>query len=298
MKSPSKPVAGTYVLSGILQGKVLLNPDFLEIWSKEVSKNGLPFSLRIDANDFSLLPTETAQSSNKLGGEPLEDLVSSSIESLIKLFDEPAEAQIFSTLRSEEFRFGKSQQTLYKLQNDGSVASESRVVEADTEEAPLELTAKGKLKLLLISLGVLAAMILITIPFVNYGEMFADAKDKVTSLKADELEVDTKNLNQAISVSVKEIILKENIIVLKVEKGERWGELYNSNPNSQFKTWKDFHIASSLHDRLRCEWYDKHGKLLLISYMQLDELKSKDSLEKKILVKTKGKVASVKLLPN
>lgn len=295
MKSQSKPIAGTYVLSGILQGKVATSPDLLDIWSKEASKKGLPFSLRIDANDFSILPTETAQSTIRLEGKLLQDVVSDNIESLITLFDEPEKAQIFSTLRSEEFRFGKSEQSLYKILNDGTVDTESRIVEVDTEEPPLELTTKGKLKLLLMALGVLAAVVLISMPFINYGEMFKEAKDKVTSLKAEELDVDTKKLNGAVKVSVKEIILKESLVVLSIEKGERWAKLYHSTPNSEFKSWEDFSIAKSLHGRLRCEWYDKHGNLLLVNYISVDELGSQESLTRKLFVKTKNKIARVKI---
>ncbi len=298
MNTSSKPIAGTYVLSGIIQGKVIIEPDFLEIWTKEAEKKGLYFSLRIDANDFSLLPTETPKLVSKLGETVLEDVVCERVESLMSLFDAPREAQIFSTLRSEEFKFGKSQQTIYKISGNGHVEAESRVVEVKTEDPPPELTTKGKIKLGIITLGVLALAFFASIPFVDYKAMFENAKDKVTTLKADELDIDTEKLNKAVTISVKEVIPKDHLIVLIVKKGDRWNTLYSTDPQSKFKSWQDFNVAQALHNRLRCEWYDKHGNLLLVNYIDVHELDTKETLEKKMFTKTKGKISSLRLLPD
>lgn len=298
MKSGSKPIAGTYVLSGLIQGKVVIEPDMLDIWTKEAAKKGLHFSLRIDANDFSLLPSEEARPVSNLGDLFLEEVVCEHVTSLIGLFDSPQAGQIFSTLRSEEFKFGKSQQTIYKILPDGKVEPESRIVEVETEDPPAILTTAGKLKLALISLGILVLLFLASLPFIDYKAMFDEAKDKVTTLKADEITVDTDTLNKAVKVSVKEIITKEKSIVLLVERGERWETLYQSKPNTEFDSWSDFNTAQALHSRLRCEWRDKHGNLLLVNYISVSELKDQASIEKKMLISTKDKIAALSVVPD
>jgi hypothetical protein len=298
MKTSSKPIAGTYILSGLIQGKVVIEPDMLDIWTKEAAKKGFYFSLRIDANDFSLLPSEEAKPISNLGDLFLEDVVCEHVASLIGLFDSPRAGQIFSTLRSEEFKFGKSQQTIYKILPDGKVESESRTVEVETEDPPAKLTTAGKLKLALISVGILALLFIASLPFIDYKAMFDEAKDKVTTLKADEITVDTATLNKAVQVSVKEIITKENSIVLLLERGERWEMLYESKPNTEFKNWSDFITAQALHSWLRCEWHDKHGNLLLVNYIKVSGLKDQASIEEKILISTKDKIASLSVVPD
>lgn len=298
MNSGPKPIAGTYVLSGLIQGKVVIDPDMLDIWTKEAVRKGFHFSLRIDANDFSLLPSETARPVSKLGNPSLEEVVCEHVASLIGLFDSPSDAQIFSTLRSEEFKFGRSQQTIYKILPDGKVEPESRTVEVETEDPPAELTSGGKLKLALISLAILALLFLASLPFIDYKAMFDEAKDKVTTLTADEITVDTATLGDAIQVTVKEIITKEKSIVLLVEKGKRWEALYKSSPKTEFDNWADFNTAQALHSRLRCEWRDKHGNLLLVNYINVSELKDQASIEKKMLISTKHKIATLSVVPD
>jgi hypothetical protein len=178
------------------------------------------------------------------------------------------------------------------------VESESRTVEVETEDPPAELTTGGKLKLALISLGILALLFSASLLFIDYKAMFEEAKDKVTTLKADEVTVDTVTLNKAVQVTVKEIITKEKSIVLLVEKGERWETLYQSKPKTEFDSWGDFNIAQALHSRLRCEWRDKHGNLLLVNYIKVSELKDQTSIEKKVLISTKHKIATLSVVPD
>jgi hypothetical protein len=298
MNSDPKPIAGTYVLSGLIQGKVVIEPDMLNIWTKEALKKGFHFALRIDANDFSLLPSETARSVSKLGNTSLEEVVCEHVSSLIGLFDSPSAAQIFSTLRSEEFKFGKSKQTIYKILPDGRVEPESRTIELETKDPPAELTSGGKLKLTLISLSALALLFILSLPFIDYKVMFDEAKDKVTTLKANEITVDTTKLSEAIEVTVKEIVTKDKSIVLLVKKGKRWETLFDSSPKTTFDNWSDFNTAQALHSRLRCEWRDKHGNLLMVNYINVSDLKTKDSVEKKILISTKYKIATLRIVPD
>jgi len=298
MMHNTKPVTGTYSLDGLIQGKVLDYSQELSAWSKSAEAKGVKFDLRFDASDFSLLPNDIPQSFSSIKEGKLEDLISASIEELLNVFDDLSAAQIFSTLRSEKYLDGMSQQSIYRVHNDGKVDYESRVVDVETEAAPIELTNSAKIKIGLFSLLGIFLLFLASTPFINYKGMFADAKDQLTALKANELVIDTSKVCGAFNLTVDSINTRKKEIVLKVERGERWSNLYQVDPNYSFATFDDYNIAVALHKRIRLEWYDKKGKVLAVNYMKVEALVDNESFLQELDVVAKGKISSLVVLPD
>ena len=102
----SDKVEGTVVLDGLLEGKLPPTPDAadrLREWIRDVRSLGVRFSLDIEGGAFSILPENRPISVSAFGEAPADAIVNA-LNQLLKVFPVGQRGQLFSTLRSVEYR--------------------------------------------------------------------------------------------------------------------------------------------------------------------------------------------------
>src|SRR5262245_11694000 len=111
-------IEGTIVLDGLVQGRLPLGddqiPQQLKQWVQFISGMGVRFNLEVRDAAFNLLPDNRATSAKPLG-DPPEHALEQGLTQLADLFSGPERSQLFSTLRSSEFRPGEEVQTVYTI---------------------------------------------------------------------------------------------------------------------------------------------------------------------------------------
>ncbi|MCY2927235.1 MAG: hypothetical protein NT031_17740, partial [Planctomycetota bacterium] len=108
---------------------------------------------------------------------------------LLKIFPLAQRRNIFSTLRSTEYRPGEEVQTIYAVAPDGSVQMHQRTVSARTEAPPEPLTLKQKLRLGAVGLAVAMGVFGLSSLFVDYGQLVRRLKDSVVAMDPDKVQV-------------------------------------------------------------------------------------------------------------
>jgi hypothetical protein len=184
-------IEGTMVLEGLIQGRVPPIGDVadkLREWVTFVGNLGPRFNLEIRGNQFSLLPDDKPFSAVGLGAGA-EHGMTQALEQLAGLFGPgPEKAQLFSTLRSSEYRKGLEVQTVYSIA-DGKVRIQSRSVEADTTAPPEPIDAKQKLKMGLVGFGMAVVLLgaAMLIPDIRelVWQVFDTSTFNVSDLKAE-----------------------------------------------------------------------------------------------------------------
>jgi hypothetical protein len=140
-------VQGTVVFDGLVEGRIPELPGAeakLRSWAQDAQTESLRWSLEIDGAHFSVLAGNQPVAVAKLGGR-VDQAVTDALADLLKTFPPAERTQVFSTLRSTEFRKQEEVQTLYAVGGDGRVVIEQRKMTADTiePEAPLSRRERG-----------------------------------------------------------------------------------------------------------------------------------------------------------
>ncbi|MFW5857557.1 MAG: hypothetical protein ACOCX4_06750, partial [Planctomycetota bacterium] len=142
-------IEGTFFLDGLVEGPAPADEearDRLEAWIAAARSGGISLALEVDGGHMSLLGDDTPR---PVGGPgvPLEDHIAHLLEQLFDVYDPGPPPQLFSTLRSVEYRPNEEIQTLYGIQPDGTVRHESRTVPVQTKAPPERLSTREQLKL-------------------------------------------------------------------------------------------------------------------------------------------------------
>lgn len=223
-------IEGTYTLDGMLQGPIPAQQAEsmernLKEWTKSASESGFPFSLQIEAGQFSLLCGNDRQKITTEGISIADTLVQS-INALIETFPPETRGKLFSTIRSTEIVPGAAIKGLYMIGNDGLVRVETRQVDAETEADKGPLEKKEILKLGLISAAIIALFLLISAFFVPYKKWFGGAKNRFTVLKLDDIEFDNRLYQSYIEIQPEKLDkYRSGSIKLKIKRGSNWQEI-------------------------------------------------------------------------
>lgn len=105
-----KPIEGTFVLEGIIEGKIFSVDNTIDDWIKLASKTGLNFEVEINNNNFNLYPSPNVYYAENFSDEP-EILIKHLLSELLKNLGETE--NIFSSLRSRQYLDQKERQTLF-----------------------------------------------------------------------------------------------------------------------------------------------------------------------------------------
>ena len=183
---------GTVSLEGLIEGHLPPLPgseDKLRQWVSTVRKLGLKFSLDTDGNRFSLLAVETPTSAEPLKPDPCESILNA-LNELMKIFPPEKRREVFSTLRSREYRQGVEVQTLYFVTGEGRFDIRRREVETDTTAPEAPLPVKHRLLYGLAGLAVVAAILALSSLVVPYGEIWERMTRSVKPVDVESMPVE------------------------------------------------------------------------------------------------------------
>ena len=204
----------------------------------------------------------------------------------------------FSTIRCEEFHPGMAVQTLLSINSEGKLEKTEREVDIETRLARPEFAfgsfRKAIVPVLLLSLvgGV------ISIFFVDYPKLFADARDQVVPLTKEEVTLDLSKLENVLVVEVTEVDRKQSALILKVTRGPGWEKAFSSLPSDSMKTWPTFLLHEAIHrGRLNYDLFGKEQKLLASGAFRLEDLLKKEEIEVTIPAKVSERLVEVSFYP-
>ena len=296
-----KPVAGTFRLDGMLQGPLPAEHQAgadMQAWVESAKANGLHFHLSFDGSNYSLVAAPSVQRVTKLKDQDLEKLLSDGLNALLSLLPESEAANSFSTIRSEEFRPGSALQTLYAVGPGGTISSEQREVDIDTETPPPEITPASLRRSALPIAFVLLLALLISFLFIDYRELFSSARDRLVNLEKDEVTIQQDLLGDYLEIELSGVDNKHDALIFVIKRGPKWEEAISSTPNESASNWPDFATQLAIHQRrLRVELFDKDDKLLLSGELNISPLHKKKSAEVAVIAKFKGRLAKIVVRP-
>lgn len=278
----TQKLEGTLQLDGLLEGKINALPDGpnrLAEWVKFAASLGLPFTLEIDGASFSLLAGRQTLRVADLGGEPTETLVNA-LNQLVKAFPDTQRQEIYSTIRSTEYRPKLEVQTLYAMGPEGKIQPQQRSQAAETTPPPRPMSGKEKVRMA--ALGLLAVLVVLAISsiFIDYRTLLGDLRDRIMPYNAEAIAVEAGPFENYFSVENR-------------RRGQGPSLLIDLKRSDDFpKTDEDLNrlytqAGSSLPNRLavesmasgyvRCEYYDKDGKYIGFTTERIGQLKQDDT---------------------
>lgn len=294
------PEAGTYRLDGMLQGPLAsgLEPDF-QAWADSAKAAGLHFHLRVEGGTFSFVADAAVRKSSRLKGE-LADTMTGGLDALLELLPVQQRSACFSTLRSEEFRPGTAVRTLYSIGTDGRISSEQRTAEIDTEEALPEITPASLRRAALPALVAILLVLFVSSFFIDYRKLFSNARDQIVPLKKEELTVIQETGGDVISIELKEVDNKHDILVFTMKRGSGWDAAMAASPaDATAKDWPEYSTLLAMRQaRFRIELYNKEMELLATREANVRGLFKKKSIEVAVAAPPPGeRIATVVLRP-
>jgi hypothetical protein len=260
------PVAGTFQLDGMLQGNLPADDhiaDDIQNWIDAARKQGLLFHLQVEGRSFTIVSDPSTCKSSALGNKKPAALIEAALNSLLERFPKPFRSSIFSTIRSEEFRPGLVIQTLYSVSAEGTITSEQRSLDIETELPLPEMTAASIRRFAVVSLLAILLGFFISSFFIDYRKLFSQARDQVVPLKLEEVSVEQATLNDIIRFKLIDIDVHRDALLFEITRGPNWDRAMNSSPSEASVDWSEFLMRQAIHQgRLRAELYDKNGKPL------------------------------------
>ncbi len=275
------PTAGTFTLDGLIQGPAP-DPDALRAWVKAAAKSALGFNLELDGGQFSLLADDTTRNISSVGAAGLEATLTTALEALMALY--PAgRATLYSTLRSREFRPGLEIQTLYAINNDGSITAQTREVEADIAAPPVP---PGKRGILLQSCAVLAALLILgfaSLFVVNWRELLQ--RSRLMASPEQGVELDASALAPYFTAKLGSVKQIDGFLKIEIARGDGWD---TANPTSldeplpseaQKMNWRNFlALSAAKRGSARCCFYDEKGNYTGETNVPLEALNTVEKL--------------------
>lgn len=299
----SEKIEGTLVLDGLIQGRLADDDDQLAAklreWVSFLKGLGIRFSLQIANATFSLLPENQPVSVQPLGQQP-EDALLQSLEQLAELFPPAQRGQLFSTLRSNEYRKGEEVQTVYTIVQ-GGVRKHSRTVEADTTAPPVPLSTKEKVKLGAISGGIVVAALAVSLLFPGVRAMFGEVVDVVKPFHADEVKVELGPYQKYFSFAIdeKQSNRGEWLVTLKrtadfPKDAAQFDEAAKAVGNSLTQRLAVENLATG---HVKADLFDAEDQYLATIDLRIAGLQKRASIEGKVPVPPKTKPVRLVLIP-
>ncbi len=294
----SEKVEGTVVLDGLLEGKVPPTPgaaERLREWIVGVRSIGIRFNLDVEGGAFSIMPENRPISVSGFGGDP-GDAIVSVLDELLKVFPTGQRAQLFSTLRSVEYRRGTEVQTIYGLAADGGFEARERVVDAKTTAPPEPLTRKDRLRMIGTGAVLLVLAFLISSIFIDYREFFGNLRDSVVPLKAEEVAIAATAYEPYFAIDKTEV--KGRRFILTLKRTDKF-------PLKDADCDKLIASAKSLADRLavealakgyiRCEMFGNEDKYAGFTSVRIMSLRLNETIELELALPSSDRLTRIVL---
>ena len=269
---------GTMVLDGLLQGRIPPMGDVadrLREWVDFVGKLGPRFNLEIRGPQFSLLPDDRPFESAGLGAGA-EHGMSQAMEQLIGLFGPgPERSQLFSTLRSSEYRKGLEVQTVYTIA-DGKVRLQSRSMDAQTTARPDPITTRHKLKMVLVGLGMAGLLLGVAMLFPGVRALVRQVFETTRPFDASELKVEVGPFAPWLTVAVDAEKSNRNGVAVLITRTPAFpmddAALDAAAATVEKSVRGRMALESIARKRIRVEYYDQDGKLVVDSEFRINDL--------------------------
>jgi hypothetical protein len=296
-------IEGTIVLDGLVQGRLPLAgdqvPQQLKQWVQFVGGMGVRFSLEIRDAAFNLLPDDRA-TSVKLLGDPPEHALEQALTQLAELFTGPERAQLFSTLRSSEFRPGEEVQTVYTI-IEGRPRIQSRTLPAQTTPPVEPLSIKERVKLGAIGLAMAVILLGIALLFPGVRAMFGQVAEIVKPLDTGELKIDVGPYAPYFSCTIDEKQSDRTALVLRLKRVETFPR-DEAALNAQLSA-ADQSISSRLalenlaRGHIRVELFDADDKYLASAELRIADLRKQETLDVKLPLPEKTRTQKIVFVP-
>jgi hypothetical protein len=275
-------IEGMLQLDGLLEGRLSALPEGekrLQEWVRFAGSVALPFSLEIDGSQFNLLPGRQPLEAAQLGPEPSETVVNA-LNQLVKLFPASERQHVFSTLRSVEYRANLEIQTLYAMGSQGQIEARQRSVESQTTAPLRPMGHKQKLRLAGLGLAVALVVLAASTFFVDYRQLLARVRDRLTPFDAQAVAVDNAAFEPYFTVEGK--ASQEGCLVLSLKRTPQ----YPQSPQDLDKL--SAQSAGSLEQRLavealargyvHCELFDRDGRFITAAFERIAPLQQEESI--------------------
>ena len=285
----SDKLEGTFELDGLLQGKVLDAEELLARmrgWAEFCrTQSGLKFSVDVHGDIFEVLPDNRPM--DVPTNRPPSDVVQAALEDLLSGLTPPQRAGVQSTIRSSEYRPGQEVQTLYVAQQDGTIKADQRTVKAQTTARPQPLTLRQKLIAGGAALAIVAAILAIGALFLPYGEWFGRLTGRGGYLDAERTRLDPgpfaqymtlENLRPMRGGGAGQVTLKRTPKFPLTD--EKLGELLTALPPAALRD--RLAVESIARGYLRVELVDESGKVINWFWLNIADLRGRDSMEVQI----------------
>jgi hypothetical protein len=246
-----------------------------------------------------LLPETNAVPVGPLGQQP-EDAIQQALEQLAEIFPEPQRGQLFSTLRSSEFRKGEEVQTVYSIVQ-GVVRRHSRTVEADTTPPPEPISTKEKVKMAAVAAGILVVVLGLSLLIPGVRSMFGEVVDVVTPFHAEEIKVEAGPYKKYFRLSLDEKRSNRTDWVMKLERTKDFPKT-SKDLDEAAKSAGDSVVGRMVIESLargyvQVDLFDAEDKYLGRIDLRVADLKDKESIEGRVQVPPKTKPARIVLIP-
>ncbi|MBI1375556.1 MAG: hypothetical protein GC159_22820 [Phycisphaera sp.] len=190
----SEHLEGTIVLDGMLEGRLPDDPDVeskLRQWVDFARSHGLPFTLDISGNAFSLLPDNKPVDVGPIG-DPPDQTIRQALDQLLEAFPPEARQNVFSTLRTSEYRPNEEVQSVYLVNPLGQVDVQSRAVDAKTVAPLPPLTTREKVKTAIVGLLIAAAILGVSSFFIDYRNLAGEVAETIRPIDPNEVLIDAQ----------------------------------------------------------------------------------------------------------
>lgn len=216
----------TYRLEGLIQGPLPPGPDGLSVIKKltaDFNRNGLRLSACFDDSQFKLTAENVTRDTEEIHPLEVDLMVHHALEKLLAAYPADLRMQIFSTLRSREYRPDLEVQSVYLVIYPGQVKVERREVAAEVAPRPAPLSVKNQFAYIAAAVGILAFLGWASTILVEYRDLGEQKLSTFRGTRVEDLRVDDKSLVDFVRIVETDIAKQpESSIILTLRKGTKW----------------------------------------------------------------------------
>lgn len=291
---------GTIVLDGLIEGRLPREPDIrpqIEQWTQFTAKMGLRLHVDASGASLSVLPDREPASVERLGVKP-EQSIRQALQQLVDLFPPEVRGQLFSTLRSAEYRPHEEVQSIYTIGPDGTVDVQQRSVEAQTVAAPRPISTREKVKMAAVGLLAALAVLGVTSLFVDLRSLVGEVVDTVRPIDAAAIKVEAGPYEPYITIAKVEKTGSRQI-TLTLRRTEAYPVDEAGMKQALAAAGDSFRGRLAL-ERLaegyiRVETFDDEGEFITAAALRIRELEREQALNVKIALPQRTRIGRIAL---
>ena len=216
----------TYRLEGLIQAPLPPGPEgrvVIEKLTADFNRNGLRLTSLFDDSQFTLKAENVTRDTEEIHPLEVDLMVHHALEKLLAAYPPELRMQVFSTLRSREYRPSLEVQSVYLVIYPGQVKVERREVAAEVEPRPAPLSVKNQFAYIAAAVGILALLGWASTSLVEYRDLGEKKLSTIRGTRLEDLRVDDKSIHDF--VRVVDVDLEKppaSFIVLTLRKGSKW----------------------------------------------------------------------------